>query len=151
MRKIFVFVFIILLCLSFTFLSIKIERSSLVFYENKNSYDVYVLDVSRENINTYNIDNYFDDLKILEIVPYINPIYKKLFNFSSYSFNTVLSNKKNVSLFISNYLNILNKNGLNDELVKYNINGVKIIKVKVYASNNDIKYLLNNYNLKIVK
>lgn len=151
MRKILVFIFFIIICIfSFQFYTSR-ENVIPVFNENINSYDIYLLDVSKEEITTNNIADIFDTIKILEIYPYINPIYKKLINLSNYSFNTILSNKKNISNFITEYLNQLENNKLKEELVKYSINGIKINYLKIYASNNDINKLISNYNMIKIK
>ena len=151
MRKIIIFIIIILVFL-FSFLIITNgEETTMVFNEQDNSYDVYLLDISKENINTNNIFNYFEDCKILEIIPYVNPIYKKVININSYSFNTILSNKKNISLFINEYLNKLDEYHLKEEIINYRINGIKINKIKVYASNYSMNNLINNYNIRIFK
>lgn len=144
MRKILVIIIFILLC---TFSSTLISKSdkTITTFNEDNGYDIYLLDISKENINTFNLLDYFDNVKILEIYPYINPIYKKLINLSNYSFNTALSNKKNISLFTRDYLKKIDDNYLKEELVKYQINGIKINKIKVYCKKNDIKY----YNIKL--
>ena len=151
MRKIFVIFVLIIVCAFCSLIITKSDKISPVFNEKINGYDVYLLDTSRENINTNNVSNYFDNIKILEIYPYINPIYKKIINISKYSFNTVLSNKKNISLFVNEYLNLLENNSLKEEIVKYSINGIKINKIKLYSSNKDINNILRNYNIKIIK
>ena len=144
MKKFYFFI-ILLLCIFSSLIITKSDKTVPTFKED-NSYDIYILDISKENINTSNIFNYFDNVKILEIYPYINPIYKKLINLSNYSFNTSLSNKKNISLFTREYLRKLENNSLKEELAKYKINGIKINKIKIYASSNyinKIKYLYN--------
>ena len=151
MRKFIIFIIIFLIIL-FSFLIITNgEEVKMVFNEQDNSYDVYLLDMSKENINTNNIFNYFEDCKILEIIPYVNPIYKKVININNYSFNTILSNKKNISLFINEYLNKLDEYHLKEEIINYRINGIKINKIKVYASNYSMNNIINNYNIRIVK
>lgn len=149
MFKKFVLIIIILICI-FS-LNIKSNKVLPVFNEYNNNYDIYLLDISKENINTFNIFEYFDDVKILEIYPYINPIYKKLLNLSNYSFNTYLSNKKNISLFTNLYLKKLDENSLKEELVKYRVNGIKINKIKIYTSSNNINNLLVNKNIRLLK
>lgn len=151
MRKYFVFIIIIIIC---TFLSLIITKNNkeiTVFKEELDSYDLYFLDLSKENINTNNIMMYFDDIIIIEIYPYINPLYKKLINLDSYKFNTILSNKKNISLFMNEYLNKLENNNLKEEIIKYRINGVKINKIKVYASTRNINKLIYENKIKILK
>lgn len=151
MRKVIIFIIIVVISIFFSLIITKGEETEMVFNEQDNSYDVYLLDISKENINTNNIFNYFEDVKILEIIPYINPLYKKVINISSYSFNTILSNKKNISLFINEYLNKLDEYHLKEEIINYRINGIKINKIKVYASNYSMNNIINNYNIRIIK
>ena len=151
MFKIIIFIIIFLIILFSSLIITNGEEVKMVFNEQDNSYDVYLLDISKENINTNNIFNYFDDCKILEIIPYVNPIYKKVININNYSFNTILSNKKNISLFINEYLNKLDEYHLKEEIINYRINGIKINKIKVYASNYSMNNIINNYNIKLVK
>ena len=125
------------------------ENAQAVFNGGDNNYDIFTLNIGNENINTNNLSDYFNDIKILEIYPSIFPIYKKNISFNSYSFNTLLSNKKNISNFITEYYNELRNNGLNNEIVKININGIKIVKIKLYASIKDINQLVSNYKFKI--
>ena len=145
---IFCLIFFIIICIV---INSNKESAQAVFNSQDNNYDIFILDISKENITTNNIYNYFNDIKILEIYPYINPIYQKYLDIKSYSFNTVLSNKKNISNFITEYNKELNNNGLNNEMIKININGIKIDKIKVYTSNKDINNLINNYYFKIDK
>lgn len=151
MRKILLLIILIIIFTFFSIFLFKRSNVETVFYENVNDYNIYILDISNLNINTNNIVNYFDDIRILEISPYINPIYKKVIKLNNYSFNTFLSNKKNISNFTSKYLNKLKDNALKEELIKYSLNGVKIVKVKIYTSNDIVNELISNYHFKKVK
>ena len=151
MRK-FMLLISLLIVLSFSLIFIPTEKNiQPVFNEQDNIYNLYLLDISKENIDTNNLATYFDNYKILEIYPYINPLYKKIINIKKYDFDTVLSNKKNISNFITMYLNILDENALNEELVKYYLNGIKINKIRLYASKKEISNLMSKYKIKIVK
>lgn len=149
MRKILLFIIILLTYIGVVFI-VKEDKTMPVFNELDNSYNIYTLDISKQNINTKNLLDYFDNIKILEVYPYINPIYKKLINLPNYSFNTALSNKKNISLFTSLYLRKIDDNSLSEELAKYKINGIKINKIKVYATNSIINHLIFDKNMKIL-
>lgn len=147
MRKIIFFTIIFLLCIFLLLITSKKSNLLPVFDEEYDYYDMYILDLSKENINTKNILNYFDNMKIIEMYPYINPIYKNVIKLSNYKFNVVLSNKKNISLFLNEYLKKLEENSLKEEIIKYSINGIKINKIKVYASKKNINNLINNYKI----
>lgn len=151
MRKIFVLTCLIVFCIICVLFFNKEEKTITVFNEQENSYDVYLLDLSQNNITTTNLTDYFDGTKILEIYPYINPLYKKVINFSSYTFNTAISNKKNISNFISEYKEQLKLNALTTESLKVNINGIKINKIKIYTSNNVINNLIDKYSINLIK
>ena len=113
-------------------------------------YDVYIVDVSNENINTKNIFDYFDGVTILKIYPNNNPIYSKFINIDEYEFDNILSQKKNISNFVSIYNNKLKENALIKEVESFNISGIKINKLKVYTSTEQIdkvKELLPNVNI----
>lgn len=113
-------------------------------------YDTYMVDVSDENINTKNIFDYFDGVTILKIYPNNNPIYSKFINIDEYEFDNILSQKKNISNFVSMYNNKLNENALIKEVESFNISGIKINKLKVYTSTEQIdkvKELLPNVNI----
>ena len=120
-----------------------------VFDNGIEEYNIYVLDLSKEQVTTNNITNYFDDIKILEIYPYINPIYKKFIK-KSYTFNTSISTKKNISNFIVEYMNQLKQNALTSEMVLFNLNGIKIDKIKVYTSKNQINKLTQIFKIRII-
>ena len=147
MRKIIFFTIIFLLCIFLLLITSKKSNLLPVFDEEYDYYDMYILDLSKENINTKNILNYFDNMKIIEMYPYINPIYKNVIKLSNYKFNVVLSKKKNISLFLNEYLKKLEENSLKEEIIKYSINGIKINKIKVYASKKNINNLINNYKI----
>ncbi len=151
MRKYFILIIIIMLFIFSYLIFTKRDNNIPVFSEKVNYYDLYVLDLSKENFNTNNIMAVFDDVVILEIYPYVNPVYKNIIGIDCYKFNTILSNKKNISLFMNEYINKLENNNLKEEIVKYRLNGVKINKIMVYTSNVVINKLINNHNIKIVK
>lgn len=151
MRKILVLIIILIICVICSLFYSNEDDSVPVFNEQNSNYDIYMLDISNQAITTNNLADYFDGITILEIYPYINPIYKKLIKLSSYTFNTAVSNKKNISNFITEYNNQLEKNALSNEEFKYYINGIKIEKIKVYTSSKEINSLINKYSMKVIK
>lgn len=150
MRKSFLFLFLLIILLCYKLFIPSKQDIQPVFSEQDNTYNLYLLDISKEDINTNNLANYFDNIKILEIYPYVNPLYKKIMHITKYNFNTTLSNKKNISNFVNQYLDILEDNALKEELVKYDLNGIKINKVRLYASNKELKDLMNRFKVRII-
>lgn len=118
---------------------------------NENYSDIYMLDISKEDITTKNITEYFDNITLLEIYPDINPLYKKIIKLSSFQFNTAISNKKNISNFISEFNNQLKSNALTEKYLDFYLNGIKISKVKVYSSIKEIKNLVSKYSFKMIR
>lgn len=149
MRKNLAIVGLIVFCFVCSIMKSNKEQVISVF-NSKEEYNIYLLDVSKSNITTLNLTDYFENGEILEIYPYINPIYKKLINITSFPFNTAISNKKNISNFISECSNKLKENALTSESLKINLNGIKIIKLKVYTSSKNIKKIVNNNSIKII-
>lgn len=114
-------------------------------------YDIYMVDVSNENINTKNIFDYFDEITILKIYPNNNPIYSKFINMEEYEFDSIVSEKKNISNFVNTYNNKLKENALIKEVESFNVSGIKINRLKIYASVEQIekiRELLSSVNIK---
>ncbi len=147
-RKIIILLFLFLLMnILLTFKSEKDIPAFNYIDSRENDYDIYVL--SFPNLNTFNIINYFNDfdIQILGIYPKINPLYEnKVKNkLKYYSFEKGdLSN--NVNRFTEYYLSILSNLGLNGEKEKIYLNGIKILKVKVYASNQELSRFMKRYS-----
>jgi len=116
--------------------------------DNSEYYAIYNISFNNININSNNFMDYFIDfkMKIMGIYPKINPIYEnKIKDYVQYySFNNK-SIESNLSNFVNYYTNILSKNGLNNELEKIHFTGIKISKVKVYASLDEIKKIKSIY------
>lgn len=151
MRKIVLFIGVTIFCIVCVVTYSNKENTEMVFAEESNNYDIYLLDLSKQSITTNNLDDYFDNITILEIYPNINPIYKNLIKLNSYSYNTAISNKKNTSNFMSEYSRRLEKNGLKNEELRYYINGIKINKIKVYTSSKKVNKLINKYSINLIK
>ena len=127
------------------------ESTKTVFNKlDEYYYDVYIVDVSGENVNTKNIFDYFENITILKIYPNNNPIYSRFINIDEYKFDNILSKKKNISNFVNMYNSKLSENALIKEIETFNISGIKIDKLKIYCSVEQvesIKELLPKVNI----
>ena len=150
MRKYFLLILLFIFSFFSVILNTNEETIITVFDDKSEEYNIYFLNTEKENITTNNLTDYFEDIKILEIYPYINPIYKKHMK-KSYTFNTAVSHKKNTSNFIVEYSNQLSNYALNVDNVLVHLNGIKIDKIKVYTSNTKIDYLMQNYKIQLIK
>lgn len=120
----------------------KNENTKTVFNKiDQFYYDVYIIDVSKENINTKNMLDYFDNVDILKIYPSNNPIYSKFIKINEYEFDNILSDKKNISNFINIYNTKLKENALIKEVELFNISGIKLEKIRVYGTEEQISKL----------
>lgn len=150
MRKYFLLILFFIFSFFSVILNTNEETIITVFDDKSEEYNIYFLNTEKENITTNNLTDYFEDIKILEIYPYINPIYKKHMK-KSYTFNTAVSHKKNISNFIVEYSNQLSNYALNVDNVLVHLNGIKIDKIKVYTSNTKIDFLMQNYKIQLIK
>ncbi|HHU54383.1 MAG TPA: hypothetical protein GXZ63_01035 [Mollicutes bacterium] len=123
-----------------------------VFLENSVNYDseykIYNLNVADAYVTTKTLNNYFyeSNIKVLGIYPKLNYLYeKKLFNKSNYyafKKNTIAINTFE---FETQFKKILKNYGLNGEVEKIDLYGVTIGKIKIYASNKDVKKLIRDH------
>ncbi len=153
MKKIFLLVFTFILV--FIFYSNNIEKTSLAFNESDymNNYDnEYFYITSRKiQLNTNNLNNYFNDpdIKIMGIYPNINKIFdeniKQKINY--YSFSSLYSNKANINNFTNKYVSVLKNNNYIDEANLVYFDGINIDKVLVYAPYNSIYLHNSNYGV----
>lgn len=129
-----------IIVLSFSFFiifSISIKSNYLL---DNDSYDEYTLVF--ENLSTNNILDYFSDIDIIKIYPYINPIYKDRLNDLSYEVRGYnLLNE--INIFKNKYLDIIKKNSYLDYNYLY-VNGINIYKMDVYMSSKDLYDILNS-------
>ena len=139
MRKILVIIFFIL------FLSITTVYSNdfYSYLKSDDSYRVYTITI--EGLNTKNIYNYLNDVKILRIYPRINPIYKDKIGNVFYQFRGV----DDIEIFTKEFLKLIKKNSFDDYNYSY-ICGVDIEKLDVIIKGSELYDLINKYNVKIV-
>lgn len=153
MKKIFLLVFIFVLV--FIFYSNNIEKTSLVFNETDyiNNYDneYFYITSKKIQLNTNNLNNYFNDpdIKIMGIYPNTNKIYDKNIKqkINYYSFSSLYSNRVNINNFTNKYVSVLKNNNYIDEANLVYFNGINIDKVLVYAPYNSIYLHNSNYGI----
>ena len=138
MKKILILAICIFLLLNF-----KEDKIITAFNENEE-YSFYILEFLNKNISTNNFDKYFSNLNVIWIEPYINELYadriKKRYKLD------------NLNKFKSKYLEILIDNGYRNEAINLKLEGIKIKKIKLYASNKIVENLkIENMIIKITK
>ena len=112
-----------------------------------DDYYVFYLDLKDEDINTSNIlKNIKDQIDIISITPYINPIYENKIGDLKYSFMPNISKKKNISNFIKYYKENIKSLNYIEDINNIDLNGIKINEVVVFAKGSDIIELLYNKN-----
>lgn len=120
----------------------KQEHTQNVFNKvDQYYYDLYMVNVSKENVNTKNLLDYFEGIDILKIYPNNNPIYSKFIKINEYKFDNVLSVKKNISNFTNVYNSRLKENALIKEVEMFNVSGIKLNSIKIYASEEQVNKL----------
>ena len=153
MKKIFLLVFTFVLV--FIFYSNNIEKTSLVFNESDyiNNYDneYFYITSKKIQLNTNNLNNYFNDpdIKIMGIYPNTNKIYDKNIKqkINYYSFSSLYSNRVNINNFTNKYVSVLKNNNYIDEANLVYFDGINIDKVLVYAPYNSIYLHNSNYGV----
>lgn len=153
MKKIFLLVFTFVLV--FIFYSNNIEKTSLVFNEIDyiNNYDneYFYITSKKIQLNTNNLNNYFNDsdIKIMGIYPNTNKIYDKNIKqkINYYSFSSLYSNRVNINNFTNKYVSVLKNNNYIDEANLVYFDGINIDKVLVYAPYNSIYLHNSNYGI----
>jgi len=106
---------------------------------SEDSYDLHTL--SFDNLSTNNFLNYFSDINVIKLYPYVNPIYKESIGDLVYEVRGNLSDE--ISNFKEQYLNIIKKNSYLDYNYLY-INGINISKMDVYLSDKDLYDIINS-------
>ena len=155
MKKLFVMTLIILCLYGIYKINYKktIPVSGITKF-NVNDYNIFYLDLSETDITTKNINKYIsDDISIVSITPYINPIYKDKVGTLKYNFMSNLSVKKNINQFIKYYKDTISSYDYIDDIDYVTKDGIKIMEMEVYANGIDIVNLIydnNNIRYKIV-
>lgn len=111
--------------------------------QNKNVYNDIYLNIEDLNLTTKNY-NFLTDLSIIGVFYKVSPLHQKLFPINYYQFKS--SNLDNeIHNLEQEYINKLQNNALEDEANKIYIKGLKLKKIKVYISNEELYYLLKKY------
>ena len=107
------------------------EEVTPTFSEINSDYNFYILEFDN-NISTNNFDEYFKNINVIWLEPYISPLYKQIK--TRYQF-------KDINKFKEEFINLLIKKGYRSNAINLKISGVKIKKIKVYCSKSDIQNL----------
>lgn len=142
---------IVLILISLFIFNLKDEKVQTVFNE-ETEYSLYILTFPNKNISTENFINYFNNLKVIWIKPYMDNIYKKkMIKYSVYNFDSI-SIKSNINKFKNNFIKKLEENNYKKYALNYRIEGIKIEEIMVYCSNKQIDKINNQIeNVDIVK
>ena len=118
----------------FIFLSVNSKEKIVTTFNinNNNNYSFYVLEFQSHNVSTNNFNKYFENINVIWVEPYINPLYKQIK--TQYLF-------KDISTFKKEFTDFLIKKGYRSEALNLKIEGIKIKKMKVYSSERNIKNL----------
>ena len=122
--------FLSTLILIIIYLSLNIEQTKTVFdvKEDSDIYDFY--HIKMDYLYTNNFNELFNDIDIIYLKAYVNPIYdKKIDNIFFY---------KDIENFRKSYIQRLKDRGYYIEANKYLIKPIKIDSVLVYSSLNNI-------------
>lgn len=133
----------LLLIIIFLFtLSNTVKSGEYDYLRLDESYNLYTITI--DNLNTKNIFNYLENIKIVRIYPKVNPIYKNSIGNISYKVRGIgLVN--DIKLFSTNYLSLIKKNSYDDYNYLY-INGIDIEKLEIYIKSSDLYTFLTNNN-----
>ncbi len=153
MKKIFLLIAIVFL--SILFFSNSELRTAFVFndgeYQDNYDSDYFYISSNKININTNNLEKYFnyDEMKIIGIYPNTDKIYDQTLkkNLSYYSFNPLKNLKTNINSFTNKFVSDLKNNNYIDMGNMVYFDGINIDSVLVYSPYHYI-YLHNQlYNL----
>ena len=153
MKKIFLLIAIVFL--SILFFSNSELRTAFVFndreYQDNYDSDYFYISSNKININTNNLEKYFnyDEMKIIGIYPNTDKIYDQTLkkNLSYYSFNPLKNLKTNINSFTNKFVSELKNNNYIDMGNMVYFDGINIDSVLVYSPYHYI-YLHNQlYNL----
>ena len=127
----------ILVIVMFLFLGYDTKSSYSV---SDDSYNLHTLGI--DNLSTNNFLNYFKDINVIRIYPYINPIYKDNLGDVSYRTNGV-NLAYDIDNFRDEYLSLIKKNSYLDYNYLF-VNGININRVDVYLSDRQLLNLINS-------
>ena len=129
--------------------NMKKEKTELVYNETDDKLyrPIYLL-FENKTLNTNNFLDYFNQIEVLKIYPYINPVYagkiKANYNYS-FSYNDY---RYDLEKFKNSYIETLRNIGLISEANLYQVRGIIINKVLVNSTLENLEELLQNNNIK---
>lgn len=132
----------------FLFIS-NLPNTQTVFKEvesNKaTSYHTYEITFKEHQMTTKALPDFIRNLQVIQIEPYVNPIYKSKISLEiqSYSFtsDTLIQNIQN---FTQKYNQELKIHGFYTDLSKQQITGISIHKIEIFCGSNEIGKLNQN-------
>ena len=117
----------------FILFNFKEEKTIATFSESDTFYALYTLEFPLKNISTNNFNDYFQNIDVVLIEPYINDLYYNRIK-RQYKFTNIVK-------FKEEHIKVLEDSGYRSEAVKLKVEGIKIKKIKVYSSKRDLSRL----------
>ena len=108
-------------------------------YYDSDVYGFHTLEFS--NLSTRNFFDYFSDIKVIRVYPFVNPIYSDRVHYY-YDVHSGNLNEE-INNFKEEYLKVIKKNSYLDYNYLY-VNGINIYKLDIYVSNRDLNRLINS-------
>lgn len=149
MKKIITLLFLSTIILNIAFHEEKISpvynelTTTHALLQNKNIYNDIYLNIEQLNLTTKNY-NFLNDLSIIGVFYKISPLHQKLFPTNYYAFRSYNVDNELYNLE-QQYITKLRDNALDGEANKVYISGLRLKKIKVYISNEQLYYLLEKY------
>ena len=129
------FLLVIVMCIFFYSYDTKSQ-----YVINDDSYDLHTL--AFDNLTSNNFLNYFHDIDVIRIYPYINPIYRD--NLGDISYKVSGMNLRYAVLnFRNEYLSLIKKNSYLDYNYLF-VNGICIDKIDAYLNDSQLYDLFNS-------
>lgn len=127
--------FISTLILIIIYLALKQDNTMTVFDE-KDDYDIYMTYmIEMEYLDTSNFNEYFRNMSVLAITPYINPVYENKLRITYFD--------DDIDGLRKYYIKKLKEKGYYIEANKYLIMPIRIKEVMIYSSMNEIIEKIN--------
>ena len=130
-------VILIIMCLSVIFFSLfykKEDQLISAFKEDSVNKKTYTINLEGKGITTRNLD-IFNTNEIVGIFPDISIKYNKIVDSGWYDIDNTKSFSSNINKLEEYYKNIFNRNGIHNEYINIEYNGVIIKKLKVITDN----------------
>lgn len=123
-------------------LNISLKEDTQLVFNEEDGFNFYKITLQDKILSTKKIEEYFSNVEILTLTPYVNPLYKNQILEQSFQFDTV-SISKNVFNLTNKYIYLLQKNGYVKDVIKIKLDGMYIKNMIVYCSEEMIVHLKN--------